>query len=286
MNQNFIETHRSFVNTWECDENAHMNVQFYLKRFDEAARFFRLFAGDGDTSGALPRVRHVRFHAELAAARSMTIESSVIDNGAFAGWTVHLMKENSSGELSATAIDGPSTGGSGDVRVSEDSIFQALPRSLVAEPHVPRSGDAVLQLGGLVAHRCIVQPGECSANGEMLQQFYISRFTDGAPHAWDHAGIGTRWLFENGFGRVAVELKISHHAAARAGDAVILYSRLETTGEKLLRLYHELVRAKDGAALATGEVVALVLDLKTRKSVALPAEIRDRLSAPATASQG
>ena len=32
----FVESHRSFVNTWECDDNAHMNVQFYFKRFDEA----------------------------------------------------------------------------------------------------------------------------------------------------------------------------------------------------------------------------------------------------------
>lgn len=280
MTQSFIETHRSFVNTWECDENAHLNVQFYLKRFDEAARFFRLFAGDGDTTGALPRMRHVRFHAELAAARSTIIESSVISNGAFSGWTVHLMKENSSGRLSATALDAPTAGQSNDVTTTEEAVIQALPRSLVAEPHVPKSGEAVLRSGGLVTHRCIVQPSECGADGEMLQQFYISRFTDGAPHAWDHAGIGTRWLFENGFGRVAVEMKISHHKPARAGDAVFLYSRLETTGEKLLHLYHELVRASDGAALATGEVVALVLDLKSRKSVALPAEIRDRLTIP------
>ena len=26
----FVETHRGFVNTWDCDENAHMNVQFYF----------------------------------------------------------------------------------------------------------------------------------------------------------------------------------------------------------------------------------------------------------------
>ncbi len=283
MDKNLIETHRSFVDTWECDENAHMNVQFYLKRFDEAARFLRFMDGDGDMAAALPRIRHVRFHAELDAARSAVIESGVIGNGPFEGWAVHMMRESASGKLSATAIDSPDGGTGGRARADEKAVAEALPRSLNAEPLVPVDGDTVLRQGGLVSHRCIVRPSECDTNGEMLQQFYIARFTSGAPHAWDHAGIGTRWLFENGFGRVAVEMKIDHHAPARAGDPVLLYTRLEIQGEKLLRLHHELVRAGDGAALASAEVIALVLDLKTRKSVALPEQIRKDLAPPAMA---
>ena len=36
------ETQRAFVNTWECDENDHLNVQFYWKRFGDAAQVLQL----------------------------------------------------------------------------------------------------------------------------------------------------------------------------------------------------------------------------------------------------
>ncbi|MEQ9573278.1 MAG: hypothetical protein RLN95_14560, partial [Nitratireductor sp.] len=42
---------------------------------------------------------------------------------------------------------------------------------------------------------------------------------------------------------------------------------------KTFRLRHEMKRLSDGAPLVTGEVVAVVLDLATRKTVALPATL-------------
>lgn len=39
----------SFVNRWECDENDHLNVQFYFSRFEEADRQFRLMTGLSET---------------------------------------------------------------------------------------------------------------------------------------------------------------------------------------------------------------------------------------------
>ena len=37
-----IETLKSYVNTWECDENDHLNVQFYFRFFEDAAGHFQL----------------------------------------------------------------------------------------------------------------------------------------------------------------------------------------------------------------------------------------------------
>ena len=45
-----VETLFSFVNRWECDENDHLNVQFYFSRFDEADRQFRLVTGLSDAN--------------------------------------------------------------------------------------------------------------------------------------------------------------------------------------------------------------------------------------------
>lgn len=269
MTSHFHETHRAFVNTWECDENVHMNVQFYLKRFDEAARFFAWESSGADLLTALPPTRHVRFHSELRVAQSTVIGSTTIADGAYAGWTVHEMRENDTGRLCATALDAPGAFG-GPSTVGSDAIAHALPRSVSAAPAQPFSAHAMLENGAFIAHRCLLSPNECDATGNMLQQFYVARFTDGAPHVWDHFGIGTKWLNENGLGRVAVELKLTHHQPARAGDGLILFSRALPGSGKTVRLHHELVRAGDHVAIATGEVVALVMDLQTRKSVPLP----------------
>jgi acyl-CoA thioester hydrolase len=63
-----IETLFSFVNCWECDENDHLNVQFYLARFEEADRQFRLLSGLSDALAGARRARHLRYHEELIPA--------------------------------------------------------------------------------------------------------------------------------------------------------------------------------------------------------------------------
>ncbi len=266
-----VETHRGFVNTWDCDENAHMNVQHYLRFFDEAARLN--FLTDSKQSGRilLPPTRHVRFHAELLAGALIRIESAQIADGPYAGWIVHRMENVQTGGLSATALEPPP--GRPCAHQAEAGFAEpALPRSIAVEPDQPESAETMLSSGGLVTHRRIVQPAHCDTEGDMLQQHYISCFTDGAPHLWEHVNIGTQWLIEHGFGRVAVEMKITHHHPARAGDILSLHSRPVALTGKIIRFRHELVRAADNRSVASGEVVALVLDLKRRKAVAMPEE--------------
>ncbi|WP_157018664.1 acyl-CoA thioesterase [Mesorhizobium xinjiangense] len=265
----FVETHRAFVNTWECDENAHMNVQFYLKRFDEAARFHAAMTANGAFDGAPPRVRLVRYHGELHAAATTRIRSATVAAGPHAGCPVHLMESTETGALSATALDSDPLPVPG-ATVEEAEIEKALPRSLDLVAATAKTPDEMLRAGGLASHRCIVQPGECNARGEMLEQFHVARFSDGAPFVWELAGIGTGWLREKNYGRVALEMKITHHRPALAGDALVQYSVPSTPGGKTFRLRHEIVRFCDNAPIATGEVVAVVLDLTTRKTVALP----------------
>ncbi len=264
-----IETHRGFVNTWDCDENAHMNVQHYLRFFDEAATLFAPAGSTPSGQPSLPLTRHVRFHAELLAGALIRILSAQIGDGPFAGWIVHRMENVQTGVLSATALEPPPP----DARPHQaDAGFAepALPRSIAIEADQPETAETMISSGGLVTHCRIVQPAHCDAGGFMLQQHYISCFTDGAPHLWEHVNIGTQWLIQHGYGRVAVETKISHHHPVHAGDVLLLHSRPIALTGKIIRFRHELIRTSDGQSVASGEVVALVLDLNTRKAVAMP----------------
>ncbi len=269
----WTETYRSFVNTWECDENEHLNIQFYLKRFDEATRIAAMTLDNSSTQLALPTTRHVRFHEELRAGALVKITSAIVNDGPFAGWLAHRLEEPNSGTLSATALDAPDRQ-TGLTRVKCELACDALPRGLSAgeiEPLFPRS---IIEGGGLISNRSIVLPAECDAAGLMIQQFYVTRFTDAAPHAWATLGIDEPWLSERNLGRAAVEMKLTHHQPAKAGDILFLYSLAEITGRKIMKLRHELVRQIDEVHIASGEVLALILDLETRRSAELPADIR------------
>lgn len=260
----FIETHRSFVNTWECDENGHMNVQFYLRRFDEAARFMALSEGSG-TDGALPALRSIRYHGELHAADITTIRTARVGAGELTGSLVHLMEDAATGALCATALDLPREPRA--VASGVELPAPAAPRSYSAEPARPISAADLLARGGLVTHRRILQPADCDLRGEMLAQTYLSIGSDAAPHVWQHSGYGSAGLIRNGYGRIAVEMRLTHHRPGQAGEAVTMVSApAEITG-RTIRLHHELVRAADHSPLATLEVVAMLLDLSTRKSL-------------------
>lgn len=262
-----IETHRSFVNTWECDENAHMNVQFYLRRFDEAARIFSARLG-GRADAPLPRTRHVRFHAELPAAATTRILSGIVDGGPVGGHAVHLLENMETGVLAATALDAPP--GLDGPALPPSAAERALPRGFSGAPAAPRAPADILAGGGLASGWSIAQPAECDAWGNMLEQFHVGRFSDAAPHVWEHGGVAIAWLRKMKYGRVALEMKITHHQPARTGDALALHSLPSAVSAKAFALRHELTRLADGAAIATGEVIAVVMDLATRKTVHLP----------------
>jgi acyl-CoA thioester hydrolase len=268
----FVETHRSFVNTWECDENVHMNVQFYLQRFDEAARFHSFRLEKTGENYRLPATRHVRYHRELAAGQSTITRSSTISTGPLAGYGVHLLEDALTGALCATALDAPSNNAIPD-NARTEPLEAALPRSFAAEPATPKSGKEILELNGLLASQTVVHPYECDTDGFILERAIVSRFTDAAPHVWNNAGIGTDWLEKKGYGRVAVEMKITHHKAPQSGTLLMVYSTAWIENRKIIHLRHEMIDAATSKPCVTGDVAALVMDLATRKSIALPREI-------------
>ena len=276
-----VETLRSLVNTWECDENAHMNIQFYFVHFDTAARHFLALAGLDEAMLGPRRVRHVRYHSELRAAELIVIRSAIAPDGPHPVTIVHEMIEPVSGRLSATAIDGYE--GSG--LAMPPAFFTPLPdvaapRSFKAAPVTAApTTEALVAAGGVVAFRGAIHPRHCDAAGEVLDQTYISAFNDGVSHAWEAGGIETRWLRESGYGRVALELKLSRVASLRQGELIHMVSCCAKVERKAFSFRHHLFETHSGRLVAVGEATGIVMDLATRKSVILPERIMASLQA-------
>jgi acyl-CoA thioester hydrolase len=106
----------------------------------------------------------------------------------------------------------------------------------------------------------------------------VARISDAAPHGWALAGVTSDWLRERNLGRVAVEMKISRHSHARAGDALQIFTTVSGSGSKTLTLHHDIVDVLSGRAVASAQVVALIVDLSTRKAIALPEQARMHLT--------
>ncbi|PLX37498.1 MAG: hypothetical protein C0606_04125 [Hyphomicrobiales bacterium] len=273
------ETLRSIVNTWECDENAHMNVQFYYAHFDTAARHFATLAGlDEDMTG--PRwVRHVRYHSELRVAELILVRSAIALDGPHPLTLVHELIEPVSGRLAATAIDGYArTLDVADHPFATPLPDSAQPRSFEARAitETPDS-EALLSAGAAITYRGAIHPRHCDRDGAALDQTYISAFTDGAPHAWEVGGLAARWLAENGLGRVAVEMKLSLATGLRAGDLVHMVTKYTGVARKTFTFRHHLFESRTGRLAAVGDATGVVMDLATRKAIELPERIQDHI---------
>jgi len=78
-----ILTYRGTVYPWQCDHMGHMNVMWYVGKFDEAT--WQLFASIGlsptrlrnDGIGLVAVEQHLEYERELLAGDLITIRSSV-----------------------------------------------------------------------------------------------------------------------------------------------------------------------------------------------------------------
>jgi len=270
-----LVTVRSFVNTWECDENAHLNVQFYFQRFEAAQSHFLLQAGlDGAALG--PRAaRHVRYHSEMHAGDLIEVRSSVVD--AYPGMLAiaHRMFDSTTGGLAATALDSYARAAPlpADFRWRTAADPQTLPRSQTPEPSVFVDADDIDAPGAHLTNRSMLLPRDCDENGLALDRAIVSCFSDGAAHAWNATSLDAAWFGERNMGRVAMEMKLTVLDRFRAGTPVTMITRFTGAAGKVFTFRHVISDARTGRAGVIGDVTALVMDMATRKAIALPAEI-------------
>ena len=123
-----LETHRSFINSWECDENLHRNIQFHWKRFGDAAQIFFHLAGAEKQNWI---DRHVRDHGELQMATNTIVRSAGVGGE---NSLVHELINGDTEEVSATAIDLYENAVSGSGPVVETVPETTLPKSLPVAP--------------------------------------------------------------------------------------------------------------------------------------------------------
>ncbi len=269
-----VETLRAFVNAWDCDENDHLNVQFYFGFFETAAEHFLALSGVTRMARRQPLARHVRYHRELRTGQLVRMDSHIAPAREPERWhLVHRLSEPATGKLAATALD--TYDGEPPAAPAGEISEEAAPRSL----HVAPADIAELDSRcPPIAHRGRLNADAFDERGHVRHQALVARFSDAAGHFWEGMGATQPWLAENNYGRVALEMKVTRGATGQAGLVEVGSGPL-ATGNKTVSFFHVVRAGETGEVLATGEVTGLLFDRDQRRALPLPEAIRAKVEA-------
>lgn len=103
-------TYRGIVYPWHCDHMGHMNVMWYVGKFDEAC--WQLLAMLGlnpsrfaeDGTGVAAVEQRVLYKRELHAGDAVSIQSALLEVKDKSIHMLHKMVHDASGEVAATMV--------------------------------------------------------------------------------------------------------------------------------------------------------------------------------------
>lgn len=277
------------VNTWECDDIGHMNVQFYTARASDAAFFVRHELGLSPSvirktnTTMIALEEHYRYHRELLAGDMYTIRTRLIEMREKTLVVLHEIWNAATHELAATIVAVSASFDMGTRKLvawSEETAAKGralcgpLPehaegRSVTRETRLKDITLDDTESGHFVeSYRGAVSPQHCDDFGHMNTQFYIARYSEGSGHLWQGMGIDRHKLMESRRGSVVLEQRLNYCREVASGDILIIKSAQTELGNKTVRLCHFMFNAETGLLAATSEVTAILLDLDARKAVA------------------
>jgi acyl-CoA thioester hydrolase len=282
-----LEVWRGGVNTWECDENGHMNVRFYVARAMEGVVGLAAALGLGGAfreranATLLVRDHHIRFLREAHAGSPLHMVAGVIDIGECEARLLQLLVHSGTGELAAsfqtvvvhatTGEERPFPWSAPTLRLAETLRMPVPPRAAPRSLDLTAiSGTASLaradELGLIRLSAGAVGMIECDVFGRMRPEVFIGRVSDGIPilGAALRAGAPPR---PGRVGGAVLEYRIAYAAWPQAGDRLVVRSGLAAVSEKTQRYVHWMLDPDTGRPWATAEAVAVALDLDARAIV-------------------
>lgn len=293
--------HRGFlgsVATWECDENGHLNVRFFVAKATQGLASFAAAIGIPPGHRLEERDHHMRFVREARPAAPLAVDVRVIGLPADDAAAMQVLLEvvsPESGEVHATLLarvlpvdaDGAVqrwTSAQLEAAGAHVDVLpdHAAPRGIPEAPGttLPQLADA--ERAGLIEiSRGCIGPGDCDTAGRMEACHFIGRVSDGIVNmlARLHGPEGLEARMEGRLGGAVVEYRLLYHQRPRSGDLITVRTGVRAISGRSHRLVHWLFDVRSGDCLCTSEAVAVTLDLQTRRAVELPEAQRRRMAA-------
>jgi len=126
-----------------------------------------------------------------------------------------------------------------------------------------------------------IYPWHCDHMGHMNVMWYVGKFDEATWQLFASVGLPASRLRQEGIGLVAVEQRIEYKRELLAGDTISIRSSFQEVREKVLLFSHEMTNQETKEVAARTFLTGVCIDIKTRKSRPLPADIRERIAASA-----
>ena len=126
--------------------------------------------------------------------------------------------------------------------------------------------------------RLEILPEWTDQNGHMNVAYYVLAFDRATDTLYDRLGIGWSYLERERRSLFTLAMNLDYLGEVFAGDRVRIVSRLVDHDHKRIHYFHEMQHEAKGFVAATNELLAMHVDMATRKSEPFPAAVRKRLA--------
>lgn len=292
-----IEVARSSVQTWECDQMGHMNVQFYVDKATQGLAALAVKLGLGRrfvaSEGArlFARDHHVRFLREQRPGAPYFWRSGVLEVHDYSLRVYSEMVNTVSGDIAATVtaevelldeekrsvLPLPAKAKTAAHGLMIELPAHGAPRGLTMD--TPRAAPTLAdadKMGMTSTFTGEVLDDMCDGQNFMTTRFYMGIVSDSIPNllAKTRGEDRSSSIAGGNIGGAALEYRFIYRRMPQLGDVLTLRSGLKAVSEKTYVWAHWLFDYETGACVSTSEAVAISLDLVARKAVPIPEQMR------------
>ncbi len=131
-----------------------------------------------------------------------------------------------------------------------------------------------------------VLPEWIDANGHMNLGYYVILFDQATDIVYDALDVGESYRQATGNSSFTVETHTLYERELLVGERVRITTRLLGVDAKRLHYFHEMFHIEGGRRVAAQELMALHIDMRTRRTAPFPPEVLERLQAEVRAGAG
>ncbi len=287
-------TYRGTVAPSEIDEMGHMNVRYYVQKAGQAAGHLLNMLGMGpDRRKRLglihsPLDHHVRFLKESHLAMPINARSGIISIAPDCLRIYTEILHGPTGAVSATftgdyvlthGLHGERANFPKDVLAKAKELLCTLPDygaprgiNLPTPTQTPNWQEAE-RLDLAEISRLEVGTDKIAADGAVTPEFFIGTISDGIPAFLSTIAIDRAARLNDGVGGAALEYRLFYFRRPEAGELTITRSGFIEVGNKTF-LHGHWIFDQNGKPLASIAAIAVSFDLKARKALPMPPEMR------------
>lgn len=286
-NQKLIPGFRGAVETWECDQMLHMNVQFYMSK--ASASFSHLQNALGlspsrireDKKALSFQSLRIQYKSEMRVGERMHGYSGIrsVQNDVITGF-IHLFdtrKNILSGVYEFTAGYADLISGE---KLPLPSFVQEAADALTdehKEQYLPAPMKCMIMPADHLDHmfetnRSAVDVWECDAYSNMEMRPIVGRFSDAAGHVMGRVGMTREMQRTRNLGSAALDYYTEFHNPVKVATSLILKSALLDRKPKNFIFGHIMINCDTDEIVSNTTVLGCYFDMTARKSVPLPAE--------------